>query len=251
MYKPGLVSVTLRKLSPKELLALMARTTLRAIEWGGDVHVPDVQTAVEVRKMTEASGIEVASYGSYYHCGESEDFGTVLKAAVALGAPNIRVWAGDRGSLEADAAYRAKVVSDTRMITAMAMSEGLTVAFEFHGGTLTDTTKSTETLLQEAATPGLHTYWQPHVGSRVESNLEAIDLLIPSISNIHCFEWKMVDGTCVRRPFEEGRAHWDQYFQKFYDAGKSGYALLEFVRDDAPEQLIDDAAALCAVLEAK
>jgi len=248
MYKPGLVSVTMRKLSPKEILSLMAQTELRAIEWGGDVHVPNEQTAVEVRKMTEDSGIAIASYGSYYHCGEEEDFGVVLRTAEALGAPNIRVWAGDKGSLEADEAYRAKVACDARLITAMAMSEGLTVAFEFHGGTLTDTTKSTATLMKEAETAGLYTYWQPPVGSRVEGNLETIGELAPLISNVHCFEWKMVDGTCVRRPFAEGLPHWGAYFQKLHEAGKSGYALMEFVRDDDPAQLVEDAAALCGLL---
>ena len=249
MYKAGLVSVTFRQLSPKEILALMARTELCAIEWGGDVHVPDAAAAVEVRKLTEDSGIEVASYGSYYRCGEEQDFAAVLQTAVALGAPNIRVWAGDKGSLEADEAYREKVACDARMITAMAMSEGLTVGFEFHGGTLTDTTKSTLDLMKAAETEGLFTYWQPPVGSRTEGNLEAMDALMPMISNIHCFEWKMIDGTCVRRPFAEGAAHWGAYFRKLHEAGKTGYALMEFVRENEPEQLIADAAALCALLK--
>jgi len=249
MFTPGLVSVTFRKLSPDEVLALMAKTELRAVEWGGDVHVPDAQTAIEVRKKTEDAGFVVSSYGSYYRCGEEQDFASVLKCAVALGAPAIRVWAGDKGSLEADEAYREKVASDTRMITAMAMSEGVSVSYEFHGGTLTDTTKSTQLLMKEAATEGLFTYWQPPVGSREESNLETIDLLMPLVSNVHCFEWKHVNNEIVRRPFAEGKEHWFKYIQKLQAAGKTGYALLEFVRDDKPEQLIDDAAALCALLK--
>jgi len=251
MYTPGLVSVTFRKFSVDEILALMKRTELQAIEWGGDVHVPDVQTAMEVKKKMEASGLVVSSYGSYYRCGEGQDFASVLKCAAALGAPTIRVWAGDQGSLEADAAYREKVASDTRMITAMAMSEGVSISYEFHGGTLTDTTKSAQTLLQEAATEGLYTYWQPPVGSRVEGNMETIDLLLPLISNVHCFEWKALNGEIVRRPFAEGVEHWSAYIQKLHDAGKSGHALLEFVKDDNPEQLIEDAAALCRILGGK
>jgi len=249
MYKPGLVSVTFRKLTVEEILALMARTELRAIEWGGDVHVPNPQVAAEVRKRTADRGIEMASYGSYYHCGEDEDFETVLRSAAALGAPNIRVWAGDRGSLEADADYRRKVVTDARMITAMAMTEGISVAFEFHGGTLTDTTKSTMTLLQEAEIPGLYTYWQPPVGSRMEGNLETLAVIMPRVSNIHVFEWKMTGGECVRRPLAEGESHWPAYLAKLRCAEKSGFALLEFVRDDKPEQLIDDAAVLCRFLK--
>ena len=249
MYTPGLVSVTFRKLTPKEILALMTKTELRAVEWGGDVHVPDAETASEVRRMSADAGVTVASYGSYYHCGEEEPFGPVLKAAVALGAPNIRVWAGNTGSLEADLAYREKVAADARMITSMAMSEGVSVAFEFHGGTLTDTTKSTLMLLDAAKTPGLSAYWQPPQGSRMENNLTALDELLPSVSNIHCFEWRCTNGEITRRPFAEGEAHWRAYFQKFADAGKSGCAFLEFVKNDSTEQLIDDAAALCVLLK--
>ena len=249
MITPGLVSVTFRKLTPKEILALMARTELRAVEWGGDVHVPDVFAAAEVRKMSEDAGVTVASFGSYYRCGEEESFGPVLKAAVALGAPNIRVWAGNMGSLEADPAYREKVAADACMITAMAMSEGVSVALEFHGGTLTDTTKSTLTLLDAAETPGLSTYWQPPQGSRVDHNLAALEELMPLVSGIHCFEWKYINGEIVRRPFAEGEANWTAYFQKFKETGQPRFAFLEFVRNDDPAQFVDDAAALCALLK--
>jgi len=249
MYTPGLVSVTFRKLPPGEILALMAQTELRAIEWGGDVHVPDALRAAEVRKMSADAGVTAASYGSYYRCGEEEAFGPVLHAAVALGAPNIRVWAGNIGSFEADAAYREKVAADARMVTAMAMSEGLTISFEFHGGTLTDTMASTLSLLTAAETPGLATYWQPPQGSRMENNLAALDALMPHISNVHCFEWRCANGEIIRRPFAEGEAHWAVYFQKLKEANKTGYAFLEFVRNDDPKQFIDDAAALCALLK--
>jgi 3-dehydroshikimate dehydratase len=52
MLIPGLVSVTFRKLSPQEIIALTAEAQLQVIEWGGDIHVPhgDIQQAENVAR---------------------------------------------------------------------------------------------------------------------------------------------------------------------------------------------------------
>jgi 3-dehydroshikimate dehydratase len=50
---PGLVSVTLRSLPPQEIIALAVKAGMKAIEWGGDVHVPpgDVAAASEIGRL--------------------------------------------------------------------------------------------------------------------------------------------------------------------------------------------------------
>ena len=54
MIKPGLVSITFRKLHPETIIALAMENTLAAIEWGGDIHVPhgNIAVARSVAKMT-------------------------------------------------------------------------------------------------------------------------------------------------------------------------------------------------------
>src|SRR5262245_16795172 len=97
---PGLVSVTFRQLGPGEIIALAVEHGMRAIEWGGDVHVPvgDLVVAREVGRWCVDAGIIVEAYGSYYR--GIGDFAPVLETALALGAPRIRVWAGELGSAE-------------------------------------------------------------------------------------------------------------------------------------------------------
>ena len=80
MLIPGLVSVTFRSLSQNEIANLMCRSELKAIEWGGDVHIPvkDDPTEEDMEKLDEAlsnasylseSGkLYIASFGSYYRC---------------------------------------------------------------------------------------------------------------------------------------------------------------------------------------
>ena len=67
MFYTGLTSITFRKLSIDEIIALTASAGLDGIEWGSDVHVPqgDTELAESVKAKTEAAGLKVCSYGSY------------------------------------------------------------------------------------------------------------------------------------------------------------------------------------------
>lgn len=55
--------------------------------------------------LFEGAGLRVVAYGSYYHVGCQgqegiPNFEDVLETALELGAPLIRVWAGNTGSHE-------------------------------------------------------------------------------------------------------------------------------------------------------
>jgi len=108
MIKGGLVSVTFRKLSPQEIISLMKKTSLKAIEWGGDIHVPhgDTNKAKQVAALTEDAGLDCVAYGSYYRAGVSEEeglsFNAVVDSALALKAPTVRIWIGKKGSADAE-----------------------------------------------------------------------------------------------------------------------------------------------------
>lgn len=250
MIRSGLVSITFRKHSPAEVVALAAQAGLKAIEWGGDVHVPhgDVDQARAVRQMTEDASLQVAAYGSYYRVGHEEPcpFASVLDTAVALGAPLIRVWAGKQGSDAADDAYRARVVEDSRQIAELAADAGLEVAYEFHGGTLTDTGESARTLLEDVSHPHMNTYWQPPVWATVEQALGTLETVLPWLRNVHVFSWRRAasgQGT-TRLPLAEGEAAWMRYLPVAACTGRDSYAELEFVQDDAPGNLLRDAATL-------
>ena len=75
MWTPGLVSVSFRGESPETILHEARAAGLRAIEWGGDVHVPpgDLENARRIGAATREAGLSVAAYGSYYRLGTAED----------------------------------------------------------------------------------------------------------------------------------------------------------------------------------
>ncbi|MEZ4637910.1 MAG: TIM barrel protein [Caldilineaceae bacterium] len=184
-----------------------------------------------------------AAYGSYYRVGHDETgpFEAVLSSAVGLGAPLIRVWPGTQGSDTADDAYFARVVEDSRRIADLAAAEGIRVIYEFHRNTLTDTNAAARRLLEAVDHPNVGSYWQPPRGYSVEDNLAGLDAVFPWLAGVHVFNWHR--ETHERLPLAAA-ADWKQYLAKANSCGRDLYALIEFVRGDAPEQFLDDAAAL-------
>jgi sugar phosphate isomerase/epimerase len=251
--KPGLVSVTLRKLSPPQIVALCQQAALTGIEWGGDLHVPhgDLAVARRVHDLTVSAGLEIAAYGSYYRVGISErdglPFEKVLATAVQLQAPLVRVWAGAKASADADEAYVGWVIDELERVAGLAAAAGIKVACEYHAGTLTDSLRSTAVLLEKARHPNLWFLWQPANGQPVSYNLQTLGLVLPRLANAHVFHWWPDAST--RHPLTAGEADWREYLQILRQAGGSRYALLEFVKDDEPGQLLRDAATLRQWLE--
>ncbi len=252
MFIPGLCSITFRALSAEEVVRLAGSSAVRAIEWGGDIHVPhgEIGRATDVRKMTEDAGLSVASYGSYYRVGEetSLPFSAVLKTALALGARVIRVWAGRQGSAQADAAAWKTVVEESRRIASEAEREGIVVAYEYHGNTLTDTRQSAVRLLRDVGHPAMKTYWQPFSHLSVEENLLGLRDILPYLVNIHAFWWTIRDGTTAREPISAGAEAWKRYLREAAATGRNHHILLEFVAGDEPEAFLRDAQTLSSWL---
>jgi sugar phosphate isomerase/epimerase len=250
MIKSGLTSITFRNLAPEEIISLTLRGGLDGIEWGGDIHVPhgDIKTAREVRKMTLESGLEISSYGSYYKAAASEKegffFTEALDSAVELGAPTIRVWAGKCGSKDADSNYRASVIKDLKHISKLALTAGITVSLEYHGGTLTDTNESAIQLKKELEGSGVLFYWQPPVGESFGYCNSGLLDLEGLVSNIHVFHWSLENGNVITHSLEDGVYVWKKYLNQLAKSPKKHYALLEFVKDNKEEQFLEDAATL-------
>jgi 3-dehydroshikimate dehydratase len=250
--RPGLVSITFRKLTPGEIVERAADAGLACIEWGGDVHVPhgEVSLARDVAKLTVDRGMAVSAYGSYLRLAhpESPSDDAVVETALALGAPTIRVWAGKQGSAEADDTGRRVVADAAIRLADAAAAAGLTISYEFHGGTLTDSPESAARLLREAAHPAIRSFWQPPVGMDDAACLASIDSVLPVLTNVHAFHWW--PDSKSRHPLAEGRDRWLQFLRKICAAGKAPDVLLEFLPGDDPALLPREASSLVEILQA-
>jgi len=255
MLKTGLVSISFRKLKPEEIIPLVVKGKLHEIEWGGDIHVPhgDLYQAKKVAKMTEEGGLSVACYGSYYRAGsqreEQPSQQEVLETAQALGAPMIRIWAGDKSSAEMNLSEREHIAQEIRNLTEAADRQGIKISLEYHEHTLTDTDETTDWLLREVNHPALSTLWQPRNGVPTEQNVLAIQRFLPRISNLHVFHWQEQDGRKIRQPLAEGKTVWMQYLKLVSTHSETPSLLLEFVAHDSEEQFLLDAKTLWTWVE--
>jgi 3-dehydroshikimate dehydratase len=243
----GLCSVTLRDHSALDVLALASRAGLEAIEWGADRHVPpdDPRQAAAIGRRTADAGLDCSSYGSYLFApsAPAQDIEAVLDTALALGAPNVRVWT-DRVGPAPDPSVREAIQAQVAFIAGLAADRGLTVSLEFHPGTLTETAASTLALLDAVDARNLFSYWQPPVGLPVPELLASWRAVRHRTSHLHVFRWRAVDD---RQPLEEGADLWPSVLAEPPDAaGWPGprVAFLEFVLGDDPVQVEADAAVL-------
>jgi 3-dehydroshikimate dehydratase len=236
---PGLCSVTFRTLDVAAVSELAAECGLQAIELGGDVHVPvgDIVAAEAARRACADHGVAIASYGSYLTAGRISDAAevrSVLDTALALGAPNVRVWARDSDT----------TATDLTAICADATDRDLTISLEFHPGTSTETAASTNSLLNAVAADNLFTYWQPNPVLSPEEALSELDAVLPRVTHLHVFSWQ---PDHVRLPLHDGSQLWPEALRRAtatHSPIGSRIAFLEFVHDDDPAQLRADAATL-------
>ncbi len=256
---PGLCSITFRALPPEAVITLAAECGLAGIEWGADIHVRphDRAGARAVAARCRDTGLAIASYGSYVEAGShitGQNFADVLEAAQALGAPNIRIWAGQRGCSSAEASLETRNAAAHALhdMAAKAATLGISLSLEFHPHTLNDGAEASLALIAAARHPNLHTYWQPRPGIALDEAEAELDALAPHLSHLHVFHWK---ASGERQPLAEGADFWRPLLTRVSAMptphGRPRFALLEFVSGDDPDALRRDAKTLCNWLDGK
>ncbi len=255
MLIPGLVSVTFRQKTPQEICSLCERTDLAAVEWGGDVHVPcgNLRRAAEVRRMSADHGLIIPSYGSYYRLTQPMDgLYACLDTACELGTGVVRIWGGVKGSCESQAEHAFLTQSLIRCAEA-ARARALTLALEYHAGTLTDERHSVLQLLEDtsAFSDCLSVYWQPRFDRTPQERILSLAEILPRLAHVHAFSWIGNDGR-HRLPLEAENAMWREVLSLLAAHTPDNMrrcVLLEFVQKDSPESLLRDAAALNTLLK--
>lgn len=216
------------------------------------MHAPpgDVGRLGELGQQTREAGLRVASYGSYWRAGVSpqEDLLAIVAGAAALGAPRIRVWAGDTGTADADDRTWQAVSAALAQGAAVADDHGVELALEFHPDTLTDSATSTIELLERVDSPTLRTYWQPRLDEEVDASIKGLERLLPWLSAVHVFSWW---PAAHRLPLSDRADLWSAALGRLADRVPPCDLLLEFVEGDDVRALARDAHTLHALLSAR
>ncbi len=265
MITPGLCTVTFSQKPIEEVLDLTEKAGLHAIECFGGAHVKpgDTNKARQVRALCSKKGIKIPSYGSYYRAGvggkDGESFESVLDTALELGCDNIRIWAGDRDTDQADEAYLSRAVEDTLRIAELSNKHGMCISFEYHKGSLTDTNENAQKFAKQVERENIKFYWQPPNGKSYDYCMEGLQGLGDRLGHVHIFHWTVGSpdenrleagrepvwpDDYYRHLLHEGKERWMGYLEYINGLADLRYCLLEFVKDDSAESFLQDASTL-------
>ena len=251
MFRTGMTTVTFRNRSVEENILFARLAGLNGIEWADKYHVlrGNVETARKVGLLTRESDLRVLSYGSFYNPSLHgiDEFIKTLDCAVALGTDIIRIWPGNLGSEQADYKSRKKITDNIREACLLASEKKITVATEYHPCTLTDTAASTLRLMEEVDCHNCKTYWQMDQNDpSVERGLFEIKSILPYIINLHVFYYRQKE-----HELSEGKEVWLEWLDLLRTTGKDYNLIIEFVLDDSPESLANDAKTLIDLVRSK
>lgn len=250
MFNSGVVSVSFRPNSCKDIIDAAKNAGLSKIEWGSDVHCPagDLEIARQLKSDSEKNGIATNTYGSYFRVGvtPNEEFFKYLESAKALGAEKIRIWAYKKDIPEHSGEEWDSVVASAREICEFAEPYGIKICLECHNGSLTQDYKTALAFLEAVDHKLFRTYWQPNQLKSLEYNIEAVKALSKYVEALHVFH--IVDN--VKMPLSEGASDWRKYLEilKSELGEKEIPALLEFMPDDKIETLAREAETLHSLL---
>jgi sugar phosphate isomerase/epimerase len=266
MIRPGLCSITFHALPAEDTLALAVAAGLEGIEWASKSHVPvgDFPAAERVKNETVGAGLSVTSYGTYYRVGSGEDFSPLLETADALGAPIIRVWAGQRDYAKSSSEDIKRVVDETLRLADLCTAAGLKIGFEHHDGTLTSRNAGASAFAALVEHPAVRFYWQPLKGFSPDYCLAGLEALKSRLAHVHVFHWTFgspeantldpekhepTAETLFMHLLEDGRELWESYLRPLAEDPSEHWALLEFAKDNSVENFQKDAATLRAIIE--
>lgn len=243
----GLVSISFRRHSAGEILAAASEAGLSFIEWGSDVHAPHEKIA-SVAEATEAAGLSVSSYGTYFRLGDEpvEALERYLEDAVRLGAGIVRIWAGHTGYDAFSPEMRTALLKDCAAAARMAEKAGVTLCFECHPNTYTDCLEGALKLMEAAASANVGMYWQPNQYHDEEWNIAYAKGVSRYVKAVHVFNWSLSSGGDLeKRTLSEAENTWLRYLREL---PAEAVKLLEFMPDDSIGSLYTEAAALKIIL---
>ena len=245
--KIGMTSLTLRKESVENVIKYASGAGLSGIEWGvSDLHMPlcDKERAEKIKKLSAESGLEIFSLGSYCRMLTKEEMDNAVETAVLLGAPVIRVWAGEKSPSDGDCEYRQKIADNAKYMSEQAAKHNIRIGFEYHRNTLTENAESAVDLMKKIDCDNVGLYWQPRGVLTPEENHRELLFVTPYlIGNLHVHNHNDEQGYQSLSLIEDKlRLYYNDIKDKPYNL------MIEFVKDGSIENLLSDSKVLQSIV---
>lgn len=240
--KIGMTSLTLRKNEIPAVFEFAKEAGIEGIEWGvheNHIKLCDAERIQAVKALSKENNIEIFSLGSYCRMTNMEECEKTLETAKMLGAPIIRLWAGEKASSECSDEYFNMVVKNTKIMAEHAKKAGITLCFEYHPNTITDNENDALRLAKTIGKENVGLYWQPQGNLSYEQNLNAFNTIKPYVlNNIHLNNYSEQNGYGYLEEIKDSLIGYFEYFKENYNL------LIEFVKDASADSLKKDADTL-------
>ena len=247
-YQLGLVSVSFRQHSPKEILEVTRAVGLSCIEWGSDVHAPcrDVERLHEIAALQKEYGIFCSSYGTYFRLGETpiEELEAYIQAAKILGTNILRLWCGVKSGKDMTNEERDALLDVCGKAANVAEESGVTLCLECHKKTFTEDPDDAVRLMETVNSSHFRMYWQPFQWQEPKENVINAAKIANYAEHIHVFNWKGSE----KLPLADSVSEWQEYIKVF---STPRTLLLEFMPNGRPEELAAETAALRTIIGEK
>ena len=244
-YNIGLVSISFRSHTPKEILEAARAAGLSCIEWGSDVHAPcnDTERLMEIAELQKEHGIVCSSYGTYFRLAETqiEELESYIQAAKLLGTNVLRLWCGRKSGKDLTDEERSALLVACKKAAKIAQNSGVIFCMECHKGTFTENPEDAVWLMEEVNSPFFRMYWQPFQWQDAEQNIENAKKIAPFAKHIHVFNWKDDKKLSLADAVDE----WREYIKAF---SFPRTLLLEFMPNGTIEELDRETAAMKIII---
>jgi len=268
MIRIGISSVCYRNAKAETIIDSARAAGLGGIEWSADTHAPhgDSRKAEILMMATLRAGLTVSAYGSFYRLGMNESggasFETVLQTARHLQAPVIRIWAATdperykslrkKKSLSGAAREMTRdqtagietLISQARGLADAAGKFGITLCMEPHDSSLVHDYGMLETLVVGTGHPFFKACWTPMNTLDFSAIHASVERLAPLVSLTHFrAELPLLETETI--PQESPcLAMLSRMAEKERGSNLDSWALIEYVEDDSPQTLAENARRL-------
>ena len=241
-FKSGLCSVTFRKKSVAQVVEIAKKAGIGYIEWGGDVHITNIEEARITKSICDNEGIKISSYGSYYVAGSNdpEKWEQICRIASAMSASSVRIWLGKKDSQITTEEEYANILSDLKKMCATAKKYNLIVCPECHDNTYNNDTDAFLKIQKDVNKDNFRTYFQSRY-FRMEYDLDRIDRTFDFIENVHV---SYRDLKREQRFRKKDKNYLDTLLKKLNEKNFDGIVMIEFVDYDSERSLLRDIKAI-------
>lgn len=237
-FKLGLCSVTFRKKTVQEIVDIAKKAGVEYIEWGGDIHVKNLDDARKVKALCEDNNIKISSYGSYFNCAEYDEskWTEICQITKEMGANSVRIWLGKKDSEKTSEQEYNIILENTKKMCEIAEEFSLLVCPECHDNTFNNNTDAFLKIRRDISKDNFKTYFQSRY-FRMEYDLDRIDRTFDFIENVHVSYRDLVKEQLLRK---KDKNYIDTLLKKLREKNFKGIVMVEFVINDSEKSFYAD-----------